>query len=301
MAKLSSGRPCRLAEEAEQATLDRIPFGAAAGVVGCAHAQAVAVAQDLLQGVLPSAGAAAVAAAAVSDDQQGGGPGVAGAALGAPPGFDAVDSEAGGVGGIADTDAAAVGLHVVDAVGHGAALGEGAEVVVEDFRCLALPSGPGVAEHADKFLLLGIDTDHGAVGMRLAQCGDALELGVAVGVPGGGKALAIDAQGEAVAAQQAPHGGGTDREPVGSQLGGQLGDGTAHPAQAAHGAVGGLAVEQRVQVRTQSGLSFAKGLRPPPGRRTRPGGSGPPVSSRRPLATVLGCRPSQAAARLSPP
>ena len=57
--------------------------------------------------------------------------------------------------------------------------------------------------------------------MRLAQGGDALELAVAVGVPGGGEALAIDAQGESVATEQATHGGGTDGEPVGGQLGGQ--------------------------------------------------------------------------------
>ena len=115
-------------EDAEETMLNRIPCGATAGVVGHAHAQAMAVAQDALRGVLPSAGAAAVAAAAVGEDQEGGGLGIAGAALGAQTGLDAVDGEAGGVGGIDNTDAAAVGLHVVDAVGHGAALGEGAEV-----------------------------------------------------------------------------------------------------------------------------------------------------------------------------
>ena len=67
-------------EEAEQALLDRIPLGAVAGVVRHAHAHAEAVAQDVLRGVLPSAGAAAVAAAAVGEDQQGGGSGLAGAA-----------------------------------------------------------------------------------------------------------------------------------------------------------------------------------------------------------------------------
>ena len=68
--------------------LDRVPLGAAAGIVGHAHAQPVRVALDVLQGVLPSPRAAAVAAAAVGEDQQGGGAGVACAALGAPPDFD---------------------------------------------------------------------------------------------------------------------------------------------------------------------------------------------------------------------
>ena len=229
--------------------LDRIPLGAAAGVVGHAHAQAVGVAQDVLQGMLPSPRAAAVAAAAVGEDQQGGGAGVAVAALEAPPEFDAVDGEEGGVGGVADADGAAVGVEVVDAVGHGEAVGEGAEVVVEDCGGVLLPVGAGIVEQADEFLFLGVDADHGAAGVFCTQGGDALELGVAVGMLGGREAFAVDAQGEPVAFEPAAHGRGADGEAVGGQLGGQLGDGAAHPAQAAHGAAGGVVFEQRAQAR----------------------------------------------------
>ena len=55
-----------LADFAEQAVFDRIPFRRGRGVVGHGHAQAVAVAEAMLQVEFPGARRAAVAAAAVS-------------------------------------------------------------------------------------------------------------------------------------------------------------------------------------------------------------------------------------------
>ena len=81
----------------------------------------------MLQVELPGARRAAVAAAAVGQNLQGLGFGIALAALGAPPLLDAVDGERRGVGGSADEDGAGIGAGVVNAVGHGQAVGVGAE------------------------------------------------------------------------------------------------------------------------------------------------------------------------------
>ena len=139
---------------------------------------------------------AAVAAAAVGQDLQGLGFGIALAALGAPPLLDAVDGERRGVGGSADEDGAGISAGVVDAVGHGKAVGVGAEVVVVDEFGAAVPLGAGIAEPADELLLLRIDADEGAVvgGAALAQGGDVPELLVSVRIRGAGELLVVDAQ-----------------------------------------------------------------------------------------------------------
>ncbi len=127
--------------------------------MGHGHAQAVPVAEAVLQVEFPGARRATVAAAAVGQDLQRVGLGIVLAALGAPPFLDAVDGERRGVGGLADEDGAGVGPRVVDAVGDGEALGIGAEVVVLDLFGTAVPLGAGISERADEFLLLGIDAD----------------------------------------------------------------------------------------------------------------------------------------------
>ena len=100
--------------------------------MGYGDAQAVAVAEAMLQVELPSARRGTVAAAAVGEDLQGLGLRIVLAALGTPPFLDAVDGERRGVGGSADEDGAGIGARVVDAVGDGEALGIGGEVVVVD-------------------------------------------------------------------------------------------------------------------------------------------------------------------------
>ena len=104
--------------------------------------------------------------------------------LGAPPRLDTVDGEPGGVVGGTHEHRAQVSLNIVDAIRHGDGIGIRAEVVVVNAHRFAVPLGAGVFECTDQLLFLGIDADDGAAlcGTTLAQCGDTLKLGVAVGV-----------------------------------------------------------------------------------------------------------------------
>ena len=111
-----------LGDLAEQAVFDGVPLRGGRRVVGHGHAQAVPVAEAVLQVEFPGARRATVANAAVGQDLQRVGVGIVLAALGAPPFLDAVDGERWGVGGLADEDGAGVGPRVVDAVGDGESL-----------------------------------------------------------------------------------------------------------------------------------------------------------------------------------
>ena len=185
-----------LADFAEQAVFDGVPLRRGGRVMGYGDAQAVAVAEAMLQVELPSARRGTVAAAAVGEDLQGLGLRIVLAALGTPPLLDAVDGERRGVGGSADEDGAGIGARVVDAVGDGEALGIGGEVVVVDEFGAAVPLRAGIAEGADELLLLRIDADNrdAVGGAALAQLGDVPELLVAVGMRGAGELLVVDAQ-----------------------------------------------------------------------------------------------------------
>ena len=91
-----------LADFAEQAVFDGVPLRRGGRVMGHGDAQAVPVAEAMLQVELPGARRGTVAAAAVGEDLQGLGLRIVLAALGAPPLLDAVDGERRGVGGSAD-------------------------------------------------------------------------------------------------------------------------------------------------------------------------------------------------------
>ena len=133
-----------LADFAEQAVFDGVPLRRGGRVMGHGDAQAVAVAEAMLQVELPGARRGTVAAAAVGEDLQGLGLRIVLAALGAPPLLDAVDGERRGVGGSADEDGAGIGARVVDAVGDGEALGIGGKVVVVDEFGAAVHFAPGL-------------------------------------------------------------------------------------------------------------------------------------------------------------
>src|SRR5262245_55235961 len=74
-----------LADRAEEAVLDRVPLRAAGRVVADGDRQAVAVAELLLELLLPDPRAGTVAAAAVGQDQQLARLGIRGPALVGPP------------------------------------------------------------------------------------------------------------------------------------------------------------------------------------------------------------------------
>ena len=280
-----------------------IPLRRGRRVVGHTHAQAVAVAEAVLQVEFPGARGATVAAAPVGQDLQSFGLGIVLAALGAPPFLDAVDGERRGVGGLADEDGAGVGPGVVDAVGDGEAVGIGAEVVVVDQLGSAVPLGAGIAECADELLLLGVDADDRRVvgGAPLTQFGDVVELVVAVRVRGAGTLLVVDAQRESHLLEKPGDGPRADVGPELAQLGGDLGGGAACPLQATDRVAGRLVVHQVLDVGDDFRRFFSAGGRPPPTRRTRSISTSRSTSCRRPAATVDGSMPSSSAMRRSPP
>ena len=148
-----------LADLAEQAMVDRVPLGGAAGVVADGDGEVVRVNEAGLEGIFEAADAGSVAAAGVGEDQQFGGAGVALAAFALPPSDQVVSSEVGGVVGGADDDEAVVGGDVVDAVGDGDAVSLGAEVVVVDGLGRLSPGVALVLEITDELALFGIDAD----------------------------------------------------------------------------------------------------------------------------------------------
>jgi hypothetical protein len=77
-----------------------------------------------------------------------------------PPGQgDGIADEGGGFARGPERDEADIGAHVVDPVRHQDALGEVAEVVIEDrLRCAAVSSRP--IQRAEQLLLFGVDTEH---------------------------------------------------------------------------------------------------------------------------------------------
>ncbi len=108
------------------------------------------------------------------------------------------------------------------------------EVVVLDEFGGVVPLGAGVPERTDEFLLLRIDADEGGVLDRatLAQCGDVLELVVAVRVRDAGELLVVDAQRKARRPEESSDGPAADIDAEPVQLGGDLGGRTACPLQA---------------------------------------------------------------------
>ena len=133
--------------------LDRIPFGGVRGIVADRDAQAVAIAEFLLEGRLPGAAAGAVAAAAVGQDQEPLGLRVRFRALPSPPLFDAFDGELGGFVTAADKHRPAIGLQIVDAIGNRDPRGVGGEVVIVHRQRLPIPFDAAVFESAYQFLL----------------------------------------------------------------------------------------------------------------------------------------------------
>ena len=205
--------------------------------------------------------------------------------------------------GGADDHEAAVGGQVIDAVGDGDAVGEGAEVVVVDGMRGSFPSGAVVLEIADQFPLLGVDADdrQAAFGEPQALRRDMLELFVAIRTGAGRDALVIDPQPVAEVLEDAGDGPGTHLDVEGGQLLCDLLGGPARPAATGDGIAGDIVLECRFDGGDHLGRFFSTGWRPPPGRRIRWRWTSPASSCWRPLATVPGSRPSSSATRRSPP
>jgi len=128
--------------------------------------------------------------------------------LGLEPVRDTIYGECGGVAGVSDKDGAAIGLQVVDSVGHRPALGLRPEVMIVD-PCWGLtPEGPGIGKLPDQFFLLGIHTDHSnALGTTVFnQSRDLMELLIPSCRRGTTEALPIHPRRIVTRAEPLPHG-----------------------------------------------------------------------------------------------
>lgn len=113
-----------------------------------------------------------------------------------PPFTDGVDCEVRRVVGHSDENGTAIGLHVVDAIGHCKTLSHGTKIMVMHRDGFLIPGGTGVLEAANEFLLLGIHADDRRAMIReaFAQCVDVFELRVSVWTRTRRNLLAVNAQ-----------------------------------------------------------------------------------------------------------
>ena len=151
--------------------------------------------------------------------------------------------------------------------------GIGAEVVVVNPAGRQIPARAGIFEIADQFAFLGIDANDGetAALKSVAKIAEVEELIVAIGTVVGGEVLVIDAQGIAHLVEETSDGVGTDDDAEVTQRHGDLGGSSPRPLQAGDGITGGVVFQQELDQGDEVGGFFSTGLRPPPGRRVRPG------------------------------
>ena len=113
------------ADLAEQAMLDRVPFGGAGRIVRDGDAESQAIAQLALDLLLPGAALRPIAATRIGQDEDVAGMRVALAPFALPPFAETGDGEGGCFVGSSQKNRAPVGLRIVDAIGNGDAFGGG--------------------------------------------------------------------------------------------------------------------------------------------------------------------------------
>lgn len=218
----------------------------------------------------PGPGAVAVGAACIGGDQQPGSPRIGGPALVVPPAADRLHRERGGVVVGADVDPAGVGRQIVDAVRDGLAQLRICEVMhAHRHRITRRPPGTArIVEVADQLLLLGVHADHRLAGVPVIACllVEIPELGIPVGMLTSLERLGVGLQLEALLAQQASDGVGTDPVPLAGQFGRQRAGRLGRPPQRRHRISALVRLDQRQQRRPQSGIevrdAFAPTARP---------------------------------------
>jgi hypothetical protein len=204
-----------------------------------------------------------------------------------------------------DQDPAGVGAQVVHPVGDRLASRVAGEVVQVDPLGLAgrLPLPPGVGEPADQLLVLGVHTDHrlGSSQVLAGLLVEVAELHMPVGMLGALLGLSGALQRVILPPQQPPDRVIADRMPraVSASANSRV-DVQVHR--------NGLCGSPPVSGSTSSssawsspGSRSASRLGPPPGRRTRPRGSGGASSSRTPVYPVGRDSPLRRAIRAPPP
>ena len=136
------------ADFAKQAMLNRIPLGSPGRIVTDRDGKAGAIADLVLDSLLPGAATRAVASAPIGQDQNLVSLWVSLASLRKPPVCDGVGGESGRIVTGPHKNRASVGLLVVNAAGNRQIVGVRAKVVIVDRNGFAIPLGAGVLESA---------------------------------------------------------------------------------------------------------------------------------------------------------
>ena len=198
------------ADLTEQAMLDRVPFGGAAGVMADGETQ-TGVVGEVLEFTLPQARTISIATARIRLDQQVVGVRIARTPQLLPPAANRGDGERGGGRRGTDVDQGLIGRRVIDAIGCGSAQGLAGKIVgIDDIGVAAIP-GTGIFKPPNELRLLGVYADDRlAVALKLSL--EALDKPVLLVTLRMGLAdQTFDVGPERVAQrlEQAPNGGGT--------------------------------------------------------------------------------------------
>jgi hypothetical protein len=178
------------------------------------------------------------------------------------------------------------------------------KIVGIDLLGFLTPNLPAVAEVADQLFLLGVDTDHGLVGVlvlgALRLNVDELLITIRMLLPG--ILLAVGAQAVAVRTQDTADDWFADLMTVVIQSLPNIAQATIEPLLAAHWVARRIYCHQRQNQRFEFRVFFSAGGRPAPLRRWRVAGvlGRPASNSRRPRRIVLRSSPVMSASWRSP-
>ena len=174
-----------MADEAEEAVFDFVPFARARREVSDSNLESGLV-REALEFVLPEAYAWVVASSTIGGERECLCVGIRAFSDGVPPSADTLNGEFCSVAVDAEVDPASIVIDVIDAVWDDFAEFGNFKVVGADFFGLSFraPFAPVVLEISDEFFLLGVDADDGFFLLLLCShvVVDIFELCIAVGV-----------------------------------------------------------------------------------------------------------------------
>ena len=282
----------------EQAVLHRVPFRSASWVVGNGDVQAELVSEGL-QTLLPGGCAGGIGTTGVSQNQQPLGLLILLTAHVHPPRPNRVGGELSCVVRRSHDDKSISTTIIVDAVRDGDSLCVAGEVIDGHVDSILSPSAASIAEKSNQLALLRVDTDDRVSTLFEVppQPVDVPELPVPLGMGLAVEALSVESKPVLFLPKHPPCFRGADTQEAGNHT-----RGLSRPFYRTHWIASSRPIQQRVHARGQFGSFFSRGLRPPPGRRTRPSGTVSfPRSSRWPSMMVVRLMPVTRDSRETPP
>ena len=137
---------------AEQAMLDRIPLRTTARIMADRHLQARVITKVLLELGLPDSRATTIRSPGIGQDEQPLALWKSFPAFAEPPFGDRLDGKTRGIGAVANTDKAAVGVESINAIGDRPANCILRKVMDQHRFRLSTPAAPRVFERANQLL-----------------------------------------------------------------------------------------------------------------------------------------------------